>query len=311
MELHGIETFVTIARVGGFTRAAEVLHLSQPAVSRRVDLLEREFGAPLFERPSNGIRPTDAGVEFLPYAQRVLAAIEDGRAAVAGLAEERATIVLALVGTLASTRLTALLQAFRADHPLVQLLLRTGRSDDVSTLVLQGDAQLGLRYFADPNKDMCSVLVTHEPLVAICSATSRFFPDVPSEPHALTGVPWVTYPLNAGSSGEPMARILERQLVIHQLDASERIIIDSLTAQKRLIEADFGIGFVPLSGIEEELRLETVRILPLDTLNTTVPVMAIYRRQAYLGGSTTRLLSLLTSDQAISGSDSIHAFQSR
>ena len=61
MELNEIEAFVTINRAGGFTRAAELLHLSQPAVSRRIELLERELGAPLFERLSNGIRLTEAG----------------------------------------------------------------------------------------------------------------------------------------------------------------------------------------------------------------------------------------------------------
>lgn len=61
VEIDQVETFVTIVRRGGFTRAAAALHLSQPAVSRRLDLLEREVGRPLFDRTRGGTRLTEAG----------------------------------------------------------------------------------------------------------------------------------------------------------------------------------------------------------------------------------------------------------
>ncbi|GHO87062.1 transcriptional regulator [Dictyobacter formicarum] len=298
MELSEIEAFVTIHRAGGFTRAAELLHLSQPAVSRRIELLERELGAPLFERLSSGIRLTEAGLAFLPYAQQVLAGISDGRTAVHALEEEeQGTITFALVGTLASTKLTTHLQAFRETYPRIRLRLRTARSDEVSTLVQQGDAHLGLRYFADPRPDIHSLFAINEPLLVISAAHSRFGTSEPTEPAALLGVPWVTFPRSSGSSGEPFARLLERQLVRHELDTAERIVIDSLTAQKRLIEADFGVGLLPASSIEEELHLGTVRVLPIAALQTSVPVMIIHRRQAYLSRAV-RLLPAMFSSQS-------------
>lgn len=296
MELSEIEAFITISRAGGFTRAAELLHLSQPAVSRRIELLERELGAPLFERLPAGIRLSEAGQAFLPYARQVLAAVEDGKAAVRALAEEeQGTITLALVGTLASTQLTARLQTFRETYPRVQLRLRTARSDEVSALVQQGDAHLGLRYFADPRPEIHSVPAIDEPLQVICAAHSRFIVAEPTGPADLLGVPWVTFPLSAGSSGEPFARLLEQQLLRTGLDSAERIVIDSLTAQKRLIEADFGVGLLPASGIEEELHLGTVRVLDIAALRTNVPVMVIHRRQAYLSRAVRLLLAMLAS----------------
>ncbi|MEO7020604.1 MAG: LysR family transcriptional regulator [Ktedonobacteraceae bacterium] len=121
MELNEIEAFVTIHRVGGFTKAATVLCVSQPAISRRIELLERELGAPLFERLPAGVRLTEAGRALLPYAQQVLAATRDGAAAVRALEEEeQGSLILALVGTLASTRLTRQLQAFRETYPQVR-----------------------------------------------------------------------------------------------------------------------------------------------------------------------------------------------
>ena len=294
MELSEIEAFITISRAGGFTRAAELLHLSQPAVSRRIELLERELEAPLFERLPAGIRLSEAGQAFLPYARQVLAAVEDGKAAVRALAEEeQGTITLALVGTLASTRLTTRLQTFRETYPRVQLRLCTARSDEVSTLVQQGDAHLGLRYFADPRPEIHSMPAIDEPLLVICAAHSRFVAPEPTGPADLLGVPWVTFPLSAGSSGEAFARLLAQQLLRSGLDSAERIVIDSLTAQKRLIEADFGIGLLPASSVEEELRLGTVRVLDIAALQTSVPVMVIHRRQAYLSRAVRLLLETL------------------
>ncbi len=294
MELNEIEAFVTIHRVGGFTKAAAILCVSQPAISRRIELLERELGAPLFERLPAGVRLTEAGRALLPYAQQVLAATRDGAAAVRALEEEeQGSLTLALVGTLASTRLTRQLQAFRETYPQVRLLLRTARSDEVSELVKLGDALLGLRYFADPQTDICSLLVMHEPLQIVSAAHSRLILGTPTEPLALQGIPWVGFPPGAGSSGEPFARLLAQQLLRHELDNAEIIGIDSLTAQKRLIEADFGIGLLPASSIEEELRLGTVRVLPVTAFQTTVPVMLIHRCQAYLSRAGRRLREML------------------
>ena len=111
VEVDQVETFVAIVRRGGFTRAASSLHLSQPAISRRVHLLERELGRPLFDRTRGGARLTEAGQAFLPHAEALLASMRDGVEAVHGLDRtDRGVVTVALVGTLASTELTARLK---------------------------------------------------------------------------------------------------------------------------------------------------------------------------------------------------------
>lgn len=307
MELSEIEAFVTISRSGGFTRAALLLHLSQPAISRRIELLERELGVPLFERLPGGIRLTGAGESFLPYAQQVLAGISDGKAAVHALEENaQGTLTLALVGTLASTHLTSHLQAFREAYPQVRLFLCTARSNEVSTQVQQGDALLGLRYFADPHPDIRSLHVMDEQLVIACAAHSRFVTGTPNEPAALQGVPWLSFPFKTGSSDEAFVRLVEQQLLKHELQSAERIVIDSLTAQKRLIEADFGVGFLPESSIEEELRLGTLRVLPITALQLVMPVMLIFRRQAYLSRAARLLLKALVPQTDVENESTVH-----
>jgi DNA-binding transcriptional LysR family regulator len=99
MNVHDLETFVSIVQLGGVTRAAGQLHRSQPAITRRVNLLERQLGAPLFERGRGGTMLTEAGRTFLPYVQAVLAALKDGTQAVQALqSEDRGTVSLAIVG---------------------------------------------------------------------------------------------------------------------------------------------------------------------------------------------------------------------
>lgn len=295
MEIHEIEALVTISQTGSFTRAAQLLSISQPAISRRIELLEQELGAPLFERSAAGARLTSVGAAFLPYAQQVMAALRDGAAAVQALEEGAAEeITLVLVGTLASTQITAHLQAFRDSYPQVRLRLRTARSAEVSDLVLQGDAVLGLRYFADPRAGLlCSVPVTREPLRVVAAAHSRLVEPGTQDVAALRGVHWLSFPSSAGSTGEPFARLLTQMLARHGIEDVPLLTIDSLTAQKRLIEADFGIGLLPVSSVEEELRLGTLQMLPISALETSVPVTLIHRRQGYLSAAVRHLRDLL------------------
>ena len=294
MEMNQIEAFVTIAQVEGFSRAATILHLSQPAISRRISLLERELGVTLFERVHGGALLTEAGRTFLPFARQVLAATRDGLEAIQLLEQqEQGTIKLALVGTLASTNLTTRLLEFRKTYPQVRLILRTARSKEVSALVQSGEVHLGLRYFADPHPGIVSQLVEEEAVVVACSAQHEFTDGLPSQPHELAGLTWVGFPTGESSSSEPFALVLQQQLIISGLTDAEIITIDSLTAQKRLIEADFGIGLLPISSIQEELQLETLSILDIPALQTTVPVMVLHRKQGYLSKATRSLLDEL------------------
>src|ERR1041385_1448497 len=132
MELDHVEAFLAIVRRGGFTRASASLHLSQPAISRRIGLLERELGAPVFERVRSGVILTDAGRAFLPHAEALLASMRDGIDAVAALrGATRGAVTLAIVGTLASTGLTERLRRFREAYPMIDLRIRTALSAEI------------------------------------------------------------------------------------------------------------------------------------------------------------------------------------
>ena len=294
MEIDQVAAFVTIVRRGGFTRAASTLHLSQPAVSRRLHLLEREVGAPLFERMRSGVVLTEAGQAFLPHAEALLASLRDGIEAVAALQRaDRGTLTLAVVGTLASTALTERLRRFREAYPEVRLHLRTALSQEVSALIRRGDATLGLRYDTDPHPELVAEHIHDEPMVPVCSTHHRLARARRMDAKALAGEAWITFPARAGSSGEPYASALTQRLAAAGLHAAEIIPIDSLTAQKRMVEAGFGLALLPESSVDEELRTGTLRVLKIPTLRATIPVVLVHRRRAYLSGAARRLMAVL------------------
>ena len=220
MDVDEIRTFVSIAQLGGFTRAAGRLNRSQPAISRRIGLIEQELGAPLLERVRGGVKLTEAGRAFLPFAEAVLAAIEDGRQAVrATVSEQQGAVSLALVGTLADTHIVDVLRQFARRSKSVNLDLQTASSTEVSDLVRRGEATLGLRYFDNAHPDLVSRVVGAEPLLVICSADHPLAGKRIRSAQQLAGERWVAFPAARGR--ESFGRVLERQLVSAGLDGAE------------------------------------------------------------------------------------------
>jgi DNA-binding transcriptional LysR family regulator len=295
MELDHVEAFVAIVRRGGFTPASATLHLSQPAISRRIRLLEQELGAPLFERLRRGVILTDAGRAFLPHAEALLACMRDGIDAVEAIrGTSRGTVTLALVGTLASTTLTEHLRRFRDAFPAVDLRLRTASSAEVSALVLRGEAALGLRYEVDPDPELVSATIHQEPLVPVCAPDHRFAHLPRVAPRALADERWIGFPPRPGTAREPYTSALEQRLAACGFSASEIVPIDSLTAQKRMVEAGFGLALLPESSVDEEFRAGTLRTLHVPGMRVTIPVVLIHRRRAFQSGATRALTAMLT-----------------
>ncbi len=126
MELRQLRYVVAVAEEGNFTRAAARAHVAQPAVSQQIAEVERELGAPLFERSPRGVALTAAGAAFLPHAQAALAAATAGSDAVRTLRGELAGELA--VGTIPSPSewLVRQIGTFAHRHPAVRVTLRTG-----------------------------------------------------------------------------------------------------------------------------------------------------------------------------------------
>ena len=144
MELRQLEYLVAVAEEANFTRAAERIHVAQPAVSAQIQRLERELGQPLLDRTRRVVRLTAAGAAVLPYAQAALAAVADMHIAVDDLSQlVRGTVS---IGTVAShsVDIPGLLADFHADHPNVEITLGADSSDALIENIRTGQLDVAI-----------------------------------------------------------------------------------------------------------------------------------------------------------------------
>ena len=165
MELRQLEYFAAVARHRHFTRAAESLYITQPALSQQIRRLEAELGLTLLRRTSKGVELTAAGADLLVHAEKVLAEVAAARADM-----DRHTGVARGVVRVAATaadapRLPEALVDFHADHPGIQIALRQGSAAEVVALVQSGTVDVAvLALPGEPPAGVEATALTQEPL---------------------------------------------------------------------------------------------------------------------------------------------------
>jgi DNA-binding transcriptional LysR family regulator len=293
MQNEALMTFLTVHRAGSVSAASESLHLSQPAVTRRLQVLERQVGVLLFDRTSVGLRLSPAGRVLLPHAERAVAAERDGLRAVMDHVDGRSGVVtLGLVGSLAGTWLTSALQAFADQHPGVEVALSTATSFQISEQVRRGDLMLGISYARPPGGELEVDVLFGEELVVVCH---------PGHPRAsgrvaslaeLRDERWLVFPDVAGQP-ESAASVARQLLDEHQVPVELLRPIDSLTAQRSLAQAGFGLVFAPVSAVAEDLAGGRLATIDVADARPATPVTLLTRRDAYLGRAATNLVDRL------------------
>src|SRR3990170_2498890 len=145
VDLGQLEAFSQVAAHNSFSRAAEALQLTQPSVTARIQALERELGEEIFERGGRGVRLTDAGLAFLPYVERILQTLQEGRDAVDEVRNvQLGSLRLGTALTISTYVLPKILHTFCQRYPGVDVVIRTGRSEQILSMLLADEAQVGL-----------------------------------------------------------------------------------------------------------------------------------------------------------------------
>ncbi len=235
-DVEQLRTFLAVHQAGGFANASKMLHRSQPAISRRIATLEEALGVPLFDRSTGGGNLTEAGQTLLRPAQKAIAALEDCRASVMEIQNGRSgPIMLAVVGTIADAGLAGVLKGFDQDFPGAELRLRTALSREVSDLVRSGEVTFGLRYHRDGADDLDCTQIAAERLVVACSPDDCRTARKDLRLLELKNDRWLTFPNRSGQ--EESANNIHAHFLARGLPLSDWTAIDSLTAQKRLVEA--------------------------------------------------------------------------
>lgn len=296
MDSDALNTFLTVYRRGGISNAAKALHRSQPAISRRIALLEQELGVPLFERIAGRTMLSDPGRVMVPYAERAVAAAQDAENAVRALKQQNAgPVSLAVVGTLAGGRLSKILKRFASDHPDVDLTLRTATSAEVSDLVRRGDATIGLRYDRDGSRDLDCELLFAEPLQVVCARDHRLAGRRVGKLADLRGERWIAFPVVPGRR-EITASHVFALFLTHGLGEVDWTPVDSLTAQKRLVEAGLGIALLSQSNAADELGSSAISTIRVGNLAASHDVVAVTRCGGFLSAASRRLLEIIRAE---------------
>jgi DNA-binding transcriptional LysR family regulator len=244
-----IEAFVQVSTHSSFSRAAEALHLTQPSITARIQALERELGEELFERGGRGVGLTDAGHVFLPYVEHILQQLQEGRDAVEEVRNvQLGSLRLGSAITISTYVLPTILNRFCTDYPLVDVVIRTGRSEQVLNMLLADEVQVGLlRTLSHPDTESIPlyddeiVLVAH-PDHAFSASGKATIAEVASEPIVL---------FDRGSSYYGLIHDLFRKANVIPNVAME---LDSLEATKRMVEEGLGVALVPEVTIRRELE---------------------------------------------------------
>lgn len=196
MDIANLDTFIAIAECGSFSEAGERLHLTQPAVSKRIAGLEQQLGIRLFDRLGREVSLTEAGRALLPRAYQILNVLDDTRRALTNLSGQiSGRLTLATSHHIGLHRLPPLLRAFTREHPQVSLDIRFLDSEVAYEEVLHGRAELAVITLAPQTRPpVHAKAVWHDPLDFVAAPehplarlASASLEDVASQPAVFPG----------------------------------------------------------------------------------------------------------------------------
>lgn len=244
--LRQLQAFCTVARLGSFTRAASVLHVTQPALSVQIGQLEDALGLRLFDRTTRAVTITSVGRELLPRAERTLAELSGIVDTASGMATRNVgRVVVAALPSVASSFMPEAMATFRASHPGIDLVLRDGLGAKIADLLRSGEVDFGVTAEGALEAELDFAVLGSDEMVAVAPLG-----------HPLGGLRRLT-----------VEALLEHPLILMSRDSSVRRIVDLAFAERgrlaspvqepvymstaiAMVRAGLGIAILPSSASE-------------------------------------------------------------
>jgi DNA-binding transcriptional LysR family regulator len=274
MRTEQLDAFVEVARRGSVSRAAEALYVTQPSLTARLKGLEQELDAKLFVRSQRGMRLSDAGRAFLPYAERTLDTISSGRRLLAELARgESGQLALGAAPAVSTYVLPRILTRFRRTHPKVALAVRTGHSEEVLELVLSEQVQIGLgRALRHPQVE--AIPLYEDELVLVVDPRHRFASEEEVDPDELSEVQLILF--DRTSSYHRLTSEFFEDVGAVPRGVME---LDNIDAAKKMVEQGLGLAFLPHTAVAGELANGSLRAVTLAEAPSPRRRIVIFRRR--------------------------------
>ncbi len=278
MELRVLNYFLAVAREENFTRAAQMLHVTQPTLSRQIAQLEEELGVELFTRSNHNIILTEDGMILKRRAQEMLALVEKTRQDLMHRDEELAGKIAIGSGEFKATRvLSQVIAAFSEKHPLVQYEIYSGNAGNIRDYIERGFLEMGL--MAEPI-DIRKYDFIPMPVKEKWGAWVR-------EDSALSKKEWIQPEDLAGerlivAAGDFMKSNIGKWLGDYKDQA--KIIAEGNLLYNEMMLAESGLGVV--LGIELNYMHEALRFVPLYPTLETSTVLAWKKEQVFTSATS-------------------------
>jgi DNA-binding transcriptional LysR family regulator len=267
LQLAQLEAFAAVVRVGSISGAAEALFVGQPAVTARMQALERAIGTSLLVRGRTGSRLTEPGRALLPYVHRALTAVAAGRRAVDDVVSgSGGRLTIGAAPAVSTYVLPAVLHRFQSEHPRVQLSVRSGHSEEVLGMVLREEVDVGLMRPIQ-HADVVTSQLYEDQLVLVVHRGHEFASRGEIRMDQMASEHLILF--DRTSSYHELTSSIFRQAGIAPRGYLE---VDNIDAAKRMVEQRLGIALLPLTSVQAEIG--SGRLAPV-----TVADMAPVRRQ--------------------------------
>ena len=258
-----LQVFHTVARLLSFTKAAETLHMTQPAVTFQVRQLEEYFNTRLFDRTHNRISLTEAGERVFEYADKIFVIYSEMENAVRDLTGEVSGILMIGASTtIAEYMLPALLGDFKAKYPDVNIRLQVANTDGIVSMIENNVIDLGVVEAPVTNKNL---------VVEKCRSDHMVLAVPPGHPLAKEKSISITrlteFPYICREEGSGTREVMFEALAQEGIDACNMNLVMELgspEAVKGAVEANMGISILSRATINKELLLGTLVSVDLD-----------------------------------------------
>ena len=274
MENFRLTVFRSVARHLNFSRAAEELLLTQPAVTKQIKALEEEFGLPLFDRSGGHIRLTKYGSALLPYAERLKALGEEALSAVTILSDRHAgSLSLGASNTIGQYLLPNVIAGFLREQPHIRITARSGNADETIELLLAKHIQLALVEGRRTRKDVHYETFMRDRMVLVVPA-GHSWAEQTIEIGALKESPLLMREFGSGSRRTIEHGLAEAGLSTKSLTISMEL--DSTEGLISAVEAGLGVTFVSQWAVRNQLALGSLKLAKVRGLKLALLLSLAY-----------------------------------
>lgn len=289
MELRNLKTFVTIAKFGSFTQAAELLGYAQSTITTQIQVLEEELNTKLFDRLGRNIFLTSNGERLLTYAEQILKISSEASDAISGSEATKGTLTIGAVESLCVIRLPQLLKKYHELYPKVDIIIKLGSCNELRNFLRNNMVDIAVFLSTEiTDGDFITKVKFNEPMVVLASPThpitkikSIVPEDLKMESLILTekGCAYRTmFEAMLNSAGAYPKSILE---------------VGSIQAIKQFTMSDLGITLLPYIAVEKELNEKQLVMLDWKGPKFNMLTQVLYHKDKWVSPAMQAFLDLL------------------